>query len=147
MSVQNTYSENMVAGKVGAIVNTEHHSAVSRTVEDASLAFGVPVARGLNDDGCKAWVAGDAFFGVSVRERSLDANSPDAFPQYESARVMKSGVIWVQASLAVSAGDPVYVVNADGAWHNAADAARTVIPGAEWDSSTTAAGLAKVRLA
>lgn len=60
-------------------------------------------------------------------------------------RVITKGDIWVTASVAVAAGDPVYLTAA-GAFTNVATN-NTAINGARWDTSTTAAAqLAVVRL-
>lgn len=145
MATQTNYGDLGVA-YAGMVANTELANFVSRTVEDsAGLAFGVAVDRGSDDQGC-VFGAGGAFLGFSVRDRSLDANTPNKFGQYDSARIMTKGVIWVTASEAVDAGDPVYIVDATGALEKATDTGRTLIANATWDSSTTAAGLAKVRL-
>jgi uncharacterized hydantoinase/oxoprolinase family protein len=58
---------------------------------------------------------------------------------------MEEGVIWVMASVAVAVGDPVYYVPATGVLTNVATS-NTQIANAMWDSSTSGAGLAKLRL-
>src|SRR5690606_33541782 len=120
MAVQTTYSDTIRAGVPGQIVSTEPATLISRTVEDAAgIGFGVAVAQGTADKGCKAFGSGDtAILGITVRERSIDASDADEFGQYVDARVMTKGVVWVTASVAVNAGDPVYVVPATGAFAN-----------------------------
>lgn len=149
MAVQSTYSENARAAVPGQLVDTIPKTLLSRTVEDAGgLAFGIPVAQGVADRGIRAFTIGDTaakFIGITVRERSVDADY-DQFAQYDSARVLTHGAIWVLASVAVAAGDPVYVVPATGLFTNVATG-NVQLPNARFDTSTTAINqLAQVRL-
>ena len=146
------YAENMVAGVAGAIVNTEHKTLISRTVEDAAgIGFGKPVAQGTNDKGCKAVEAGDtAVLAITVLDRTTapSDSTPDTFAQYESARLMRDGVIWVVASGAVAAGDDVWVTLADGSFSNAdvgADGGLS-LPGCRWETSAADGGIAQLRV-
>ncbi len=156
-SVQTTYTETMRPAVAGMIANTEPCTLISRTVADAAgIGFGKvvqeAVANGTKDGQCTGdlnTAAMDAFkfLGVTVRERSLRAESPDTFVQYQSARIMRRGVIWVAVTGAVNAGEDVTVTLATGVLGTAAVAAGIVaIPNARWESSTTGAGLAKLRL-
>src|SRR5690606_16869272 len=87
------------------------------------------------------------FLGITVRERSVRPETPNKFAQYESARIMRKGVIWVETGGAVNAGDDVTVTVATGALGTTAVGAGVVaIPNARWESSTSGAGLAKLRL-
>jgi hypothetical protein len=153
MAVQTTYNETMVAGRAGAIVNTEPRTLISRTVEDAAgVALGLVVQQGAADDGCTAVLTGmtaSTYVGVTVLDRSRPAaDAPDTFGQYESARIMRSGVVWVTASGAVAAGDDATVTLATGAIGTAAVAAGVIaIPDARWDSSAADGEIAKLRLA
>ncbi|PVZ19931.1 MULTISPECIES: DUF2190 family protein [unclassified Pseudomonas] len=148
-AVQTTYTENMRRAVPGQIVDTIPKTLLSRTVEAAAgLGFGVPVIRGANDKGCRPAAAGDTsakVIGITVRERSLQAEA-DGFKQYDSARVMTKGAVWVQASVTVAAGDPVYFVPATGVWTNVATN-NVQVTNAVFDTSTTAANqVAQVRL-
>lgn len=149
MAVQTTYSENIRAGVPGQIVDMIPKTLISRDVEAAGgLGFGLPVARGVGDKGCRPFTTGDTaakFLGISVRERSLQAEA-NGFKQYDSARIMTKGAIWVTAAVAVTAGQPVYIVPATGALTNVATD-NLLIPGAVFDTSTTAVNqIAQVRL-
>lgn len=74
---------------------------ISRTVEDATpIGMGQPVSQGTDDRGCTAGAA--AFIGVTVNDY-INEN----FAQYEQARIMTQGTIWVRAAGTVAAGDPV----------------------------------------
>lgn len=148
MAVQSTYADNISAAKAGLRANMEPARLISRNVEDAAgIAFGLAVAQGTDDNGCKAFAAGDtAILGITTRERSTDPATPDVFAENESALIMTKGCIWVTASVAVDAGDPVYVIPATGAFAKTSASSAVQIAGARWDTSTTGAGLAVVRL-
>lgn len=145
-AVQNTYLENQPAGVQGAKVDMIPATLISRTVEDAAgIAFGIAVARGVNDEGCSAFGVGDtAILGITLLDRS--AGGPNSFLQYESARIMTKGSVWVTASVAVNDGDPVFVIPATGAFAKTNASSAVQIPNAVWDSTVAAPGLAKVRM-
>lgn len=139
-AIQTTYPEKLSKGRAGGIVNMELCNLISRNVETvAGIGFGVCVERGSDDKGCVVF-AGGTPLGITVREHSTNANTPDTFAQYDSARVMTKGPIFAVAVPQVAAGDPVYVVDADGTFHNAAAAGRTLYPNAQWEQSTSGAG-------
>jgi len=148
MSVQTTYLDNIPVAVAGQIANMVPATLISRNVEDAAgIGFGIAVAQGTADLGCKAFGSGDtAILGITARERSVDANTPDEFGENDTARIMTKGCIWVTASVAVNAGDPVYVIPATGAFAKTNASSAVQIAGARWDTSTTGAGLAIVRL-
>lgn len=140
--VQTTYAMGIAAAVAGLIANMEMKNIISRNVESAgSIEFGVPVARGATDDGCIPFVTGGKFLGIVALDRSVRASTPNGFGQYESARILTKGVIWVKAEVAVVAGEPV-TLTAAGKFSNTGG---TAIP-AVWDSSVGIGGLAKVRL-
>lgn len=140
MAIQTDYKTTLTPAVVGTQATMVPATIVSRNVEEPDgLAFGVPVSQGANENGVIAF-AGD-IVGITLLDRSAMG---DVFPRYSSARVMTEGDIWVTASVAVAAGDDVYVTPA-GAFTNIATS-NTAIAGARWDTSTTAAGLAVVRL-
>lgn len=156
-TVQSTYSETIGAARAGQIANEEPVVLISRTVADAAgIGFGKvvqeAVADGTKDGQCTADLDTadmDAykFLGITVRERSVRPETPNMFAQYESARIMRKGVIWVEVAGAVKAGEDVTVTLATGVLGTAAVAPGIIaIPNARWDSSTTGAGLAKLRL-
>ena len=146
-TVQNTYTTQSAA-RAGMIANMEEAiNLISRTVETAAgIAFGKIVQRGADDDGCKAIGDGSAtkYLGITVRTASRDANNPDLFAQYESARIATKGVVWVTAGASVAAGDPVYYTSA-GVITNASSG-NTLVPNAAFDSTAASGDLVKVRL-
>src|SRR5690606_30911647 len=149
MSVQDIYNATMSAAREGMIANTEPKTLISRTVETAAgIGLGLPAAQGTDDNGVIATASATAaILGITVRERSVRPETPNKFAQYESARIMTKGVIWVEVAGAVSAGEDVTVTLATGALGSTAVGAGIVaIPNARWESSTSGAGLAKLRL-
>lgn len=146
-AIQTSYPEKMDAGRAGGIVNTEHRNLISRTVETAEVGFGVPVMRGSTDSTCAKFAPfNPVFLGITVRERSTDANNPDVFRVGDSARIMTKGNIYALTPGAVAAGDLVYIVDADATFHNTAAAGRTLVPNAVWDKTVTAAELSVIAL-
>lgn len=157
MAVQTSYSENIRPAVAGMIANEEPAVIISRTIIDAAgVEFGKVVQEASTDGSTDGQCTADLdtadmdaykFIGITVRERSVRPETPNKFAQYESARIMRKGVIWVQASAAVTAGTDVTVTLATGALNSiAVGAGQVAIPNARWESSTTGAGLAKLRL-
>ena len=157
MAVQTTYSENIAAASAGMIANSEHADIISRTVADAAgIAFGKVVQEAATDGSKANQCTADldtsdmdayTFIGITVRDRSVRPETPSLFAQYESARIMRKGVVWVSVAGAVKAGQDVTVTLATGVLGTAAVATGIVaIPNARWESSTSGAGLAKLRL-
>ena len=138
------YKAEQDAGIAGAIVNTENKNIISRTVEDAAgIAFGLAVAQGVNDKGIRAVTTGDTdFVGITVLDRTAGDLINGKFVQYESARVLEEGVIWVEVTAAVKAGDAAAVDLATGKFNKAGAA----IAGARFETSAASGGLAQLRL-
>lgn len=147
MAVQTTYNATIDTARAGAIADMRGSTLISRTVEDAALAFGVPVSQGTNDKGCHLTKAGDNdIIGISVRERSLKADA-DSWAQYESARIMSKGAIWAVVTDAggVVAGDPVWVALATGAFSNAdAGGGGSLKINGRWETSAANGALAVI---
>lgn len=152
MSNQTVYNENIKPAVAGMKADETPATMISLNVEAAGgLAFGIAVSRGTDDYGCKAMGAGavaNDFIGFSVRERSIgDGN--DKFVQYDSARIMNKGAIWVVAGGAVVKGNPVFIVPATGKLDDANITAGTNVQlrNAYWETSAAADGdLAIVRM-
>lgn len=139
-AIQTTYTTTISKARAGFIANMTQCDLVSRNVENVGgIPFGFPVAQGATDKGAIPF-AGTKFLGFAVRERSTLVG--EQFSQYESARVMIKGPIWVNAAVAVAARDPVYVTSA-GLVTNVATA-NTAVPGATFTTSTTGAALAEI---
>lgn len=157
MAVQTSYSESIGAARAGMIANTEPCTLISRIIIDAAgVGFGKVVQEAATDGSKDGQCTADLdtadmdaykFLGITVRERSVNPETPNKFAQYESARIMRKGVIWVEVAGAVKAGEDVTVTLATGVLGSAAVGAGVVaIPNARWESSTSGAGLAKLRL-
>lgn len=137
MATQSTYSATQRPGLPGHVADQRAAVMRSVTVEAVGgLGFGLPVFQGTLDEAGRVKINADTitdFLGVSVRDRSVMEG--DGYKQYESARVMQTGPIWVTAAVQVAAGDPVAVTSA-GVWSNVAGTDGLVIPDARWDTST-----------
>ncbi|MNN68712.1 hypothetical protein D3C81_1844410 [compost metagenome] len=66
----------------------------------------------------------------------------EQYARYESARILKKGPITVTASVAVVAGDPVYLTPA-GAFTNVSTS-NVAIPNSRFDTSASAGALANI---
>lgn len=151
MAVQTVYNETIDAARAGARANMEPVDLISRTVETAAgVGFGKVVQQGTLDKGCSSVLTGmtaQTYLGVTMRERGVRPETPNAFAQYESALIMRKGVIWVEVAVAIATTDIVTVTLASGVIGKTAVGAGIVaIPNARWETSTTGAGLAQLRL-
>ncbi len=154
MALQTNYPDTQAKAIAGMPATMLPATEISRTVEGAAIAFGKAVEQGATDKSVKAF-AGGAYVGLAMLDRAasglsvtggqVTGRATDAFGVGESARIRTKGDLWVVAAVAVDAGDGVFLTAA-GAFTNV-EAGNTAIPGARWDTSTTAAGqLAAVRL-
>lgn len=151
MAVQTSYAANIRPAVAGQRANMEPVDLLSRTVEDAAgVGFGKIVQQGAADNGCTGDLTGmtdQTFLGITVRDRSVRVETPNLFAENESAQIMRKGVIWVEVDAAVTPASVPTVTLATGAIGDAAVAAGIVaIPNARFETSTTAAGLAQLRL-
>ena len=144
MAVQTAYSTTMSASRAGMIADMRGSTLVSYNTE-AALAFGVPVSKGTAAGQCKLTAAGATdIIGITVRDRSVSAGQ-DAYAQYDSARVMTEGAIWVTVTDAggVAAGDLVWVKKADGTFSNAdAGAGGSLKINGRWETAAANGALA-----
>ena len=148
-AVQTTFSATIPAGYLGMIADGEQvTNVISRVVDPASanpISFGDPVLQGASDQTVQTVSGGSgAFRGIAVRDPTLPPSAGDQYVAGLTAAVMTKGVIWVTAAVAVTAGQPVYFTSA-GVLTNLSTS-NTAVAGAMWDSTTTAAGLARLRL-
>lgn len=142
--VQTTYLDEMPIAKAGALADMATRTLISRTVEaSGGLAFGVPIEFTANNS-CKLFDGGTVH-GVSVLERSLSAGA-NAYVQYESARILTEGAIWVVAAQDVVAGDPVYVRPSNGDWQKDNTNSAVLYAGAVFETAASATGLARIRI-
>ena len=136
------YKSQPDVGVAGLIATTENRDIKSRTVEDAAgIAFGLAVAQGVNDKGIRAVKTGDTKF-VGITALDLSSRDDAKFVQHESARILKKGVIWVEVTEVVKAGDDVAVDLATGKFNKSG----AKYPNARFETSGVAGGLAQVEL-
>jgi len=142
-TIQSTYTATHARWAEGMALNSEPHVIVSRIAEDIEgIGFGKVCVQGTADNQVVDSEVTVKFSGIAV----LDPTQPaDIYAQYSTVNVMKKGVIVVQANEAVGVGDLVYYTPATGVLSKTATS-NTLIAGATWDSSTTAAGPAALRL-
>ena len=142
-TIQSTYTATHARWAEGLVLNSEPHVIVSRLAEDVEgIGFGKVCVQGTADNQVVDSEATVKFAGIAV----LDPTQPaDTYAQYATVAVMKKGVIVVQASEAVAVGDPVYYTPATGVLSKTSTS-NTLIAGATWDTSTSGAGLAALRL-
>ncbi|MDX0605226.1 DUF2190 family protein [Sinorhizobium medicae] len=142
-AIQTTYSATHARWIEGMNLNMEPSVVVTRLAEDVEgIGFGKVCVQGTADNQVVDSEATAKFAGIAV----LDTTRPSGkYDQYDNVSVMKKGVIVVQASVAVAVGDAVYYVPATGVLTNVSTG-NTLIPNAQWDTSTAGAGLAALRL-
>ncbi|MDX0449109.1 DUF2190 family protein [Sinorhizobium medicae] len=142
-AIQTTYSATHARWIEGMNLNMEPSVVVTRLAEDVEgIGFGKVCVQGTADNQVVDSEATAKFAGIAV----LDTTRPSGkYDQYDNVAVMKKGVIVVQASVAVAVGDAVYYVPATGVLTNVSTG-NTLIPNAQWDTSTAGAGLAALRL-
>lgn len=142
-AIQTTYAAAHARWVEGMVLNMEAATIVSRIAEDVEgIGFGKVCVQGTADTHVVDSEATVKFAGLAV----LDITRPTGkYEQYDTVAVMKKGVIVAAASEAVAVGDPVYYTPATGVLSKT-PTSNTLIAGAQWDTSTSGAGLAAVRL-
>lgn len=144
-AIQTTYAAQHARWVKGMVLDMEAATIVTRVAEDAEgIGFGEVGVQGTLDNQVVDSEATVKFTGIAV----LDLTRPTGkYEQFDNVALMKKGVIVVQASVAVAVGDPVYYVPSTGVLTNVSNSnANTLIAGAQWDTSTSGAGLAALRL-
>lgn len=142
-TIQSTYNATHARWYEGMVLNQEPADIVTRVAEDVEgIGFGKVAVQGTADNQVVDSEATVKFVGIAVADPGQPA---DIYAQYANVAVMKRGVIVVQASEAVAVGDPVYYTPASGVLSKTSTS-NTLIAGAQWDTSTSGAGLAALRL-
>lgn len=145
-------------GYAGEIVDT--NPVISQSlINDQTIAvdFGVAVARSAADGTCKAPAAdADKIIGISIRHAirpaSTDGNNTVNYAKNDAVPILKDGFIYVLAYENTTRGDGVISVTAQNGklgstTGGAAGAGRVAVPGATWETSTTAGQIGIVRIA
>lgn len=146
MTVQSTYTEDLTVLTLGAVANHEASNVISRKVETpAGVSFGDAVMQGAADDGCIASEASGVFIGVVKRDQTVSPDNPNGLAQNDVASIVDQGVVVVEASVQVAAGESAYIVEASGAFTNTDNTGANPLVG-RWVSSAAATGLAKLKL-
>lgn len=152
MALQSTITQFQKPGARGLIAKAEARNLISRSLKvgSAAMLFGVPVYRnGVVDDSVSI-VAGDGdFLGLSRRSGvGSPLNVPvDSYAAGDEIPIMMEGVMWVETADAVVVGVPANYNPVTGLWTDAAVAGDIIaVPGVEFDTNTSAAGLAIVRV-
>ncbi|WP_270374973.1 structural cement protein Gp24 [Marinicauda sp. Alg238-R41] len=123
--VQSTYAAGMSAAIAGLIANMEQANVVTRQVQDTGgIGFGKAVFQGTAD-GEITETASALFVGVTVKDVTVDNATADTYALTANAGVLESGVIWVTAGDAVTAGAAVSVA-ADGNFEADASGNQTI---------------------
>lgn len=148
-AVQTSFSATLTAGAPGMIADGEQvTNVISRIVDPATanpINFGEPVLQGASDQTVQSVNGGTgAYRGIAVRDPTLPPSAGDQYTATITAAVMTKGVIWVTAAVAVTAGQPVYFTPTAALTN--ISTSNTAIANAIWESTTAAAGLAKLRL-
>jgi len=163
MATQTTYLDNIPQAVRGAPATMLNGPLISRTVETAPIGFGLCVSQGTADKGCKAFGSGDtaaSILGITLLDRSaagltvsggqVTGSTVDSFGVGDSARIAAVGSgrdVWVTATVAVVAGNPVFVRPSNNTFQPTNANSAIQIPGARFDTSADAGALAVVRLA
>lgn len=147
ITVQSTYSNSVPTGYAGMVYDGEVSNRISRTVEDsAGIAFGTACFRGAGNHGTTATPSANKFLGVAIADAGQVpglGETADTIAQNRTIALLNEGVIWVNAAVAVNAGDAAYVTSA-GAFTNVATS-NTALP-AHFDATISAAGLVPLRV-
>lgn len=148
MATQTTYKTTLDAGRPGHVADMRGSVIVSRTVDNTTLAFGVPVSQGTTDKSCHLTTTGDTnIIGFTVRDRSVAAGQ-DNYAQRDSAAIMTQGAIWATVTDAggVVAGDDVWVKLSDGTLSNAdvGSSGSIKATGCRWETSAANGGVAVI---
>lgn len=148
--VQNTFSETFAAGFPGQVANGETSNRLSRTVEDAAgIAFGKAAFRGTGDHGVTATpsATAGAFMGITIADHGImplpGGAAADIYPQYSTAGLLESGVIWVLAGSNTTDGAIVYVTS--GGAFTATSSGNTAIP-AVFDDTVSSGAVVRLRV-
>ena len=143
-------------GYAGQIVDT-NPVTIATLINDQATAidFGVAVARSAADNTCKAPAAdGDKIVGISVRHaiRPADSSNNVNYAQKDAVPVLRDGFVYATAYENAARGDGVISVTAQNGklgstTGGAAGAGRVAVPGATWETTTTAGQIGIVRIA
>jgi hypothetical protein len=152
----NTYGGKLMdLGYAGQPADFNNVVADTKVNEDAiAIDFGVAVCRGSTPDTCQAQQAdGDKIIGISMKSVTMVADSSGNvnYAQKAAVPIMREGFIYAVAYQNVVVGDDVIAVTAQngklsGTTAGAAGAGRIAVPGAKWESTTSAGEVGLIRI-
>jgi hypothetical protein len=148
-AIQTTYAQTILPAYEGMIADSREQTVLSMIVETAAgIGFGKVCVQGTADRQVRISEAVKAFRGISLAshfatEKAGLQGTLDAYSQYDNIPVLTAGAIWVLASVAVAAGQPVYYVPATGVITNVLTS-NTLSPNSMFETSTTGSGLAVI---
>ncbi len=147
---QATFSEQMRQGFPGMVNRMVDYNAVTRSAEGGNI----PAARAVSQSAAadiNAVIGGTlvGFIGITILDPTVvnpvGSSVPvDAYAQYTNMGILTKGEIFVTATVATTAGDPVHFGAADGVLTNTG--AIGPIPGARWKHTRAANDLNVVQL-
>ena len=142
-SVQDTYTQFHGRALEGMVPNGELNNIVSRVVENSGgIGFGKAAFYGTVEDSCRAAAASAVFLGVTVLDRTQPA---DLYAKGATAGVLTQGPVWVLVTEAVTVGSAAYYTAADGTFSDTSTG-NVAVPGGRFETATSGAGLALLRL-
>lgn len=154
----NDYQARHEEGYEGQRIDFQLVNITSKTIEGANVAFGRAVVRGTGDEQVVLpSAAGEDFMGIT-EYTSAGLVQVDGSHEYEvnrEANILDLGPIYVYTETAVVPGDSVFFrhtagiapLDIVGRFRNDADTANAdQIPGATFESTTAAGGIAKIKL-
>jgi hypothetical protein len=107
--MQTTFNEQLTEAFAGAEADVGPSEVVSARQESATtLAFGLLVAQGSDDDGCTIFADEAVPLGVLLHSHATSAYADTGVIQGEVASVMRKGRVWVSVEDAVDVGAPAY---------------------------------------
>ena len=138
MSIQDTYTEGMKAPPPGTLTGSgETIDSFTGNAETDGIPFGRAVSRGtVATHGDNAVILGGTtalFRGVSIRDVTVKAGNDDEYKEYDNVGVLRKGEIWLEPSVAITAGDPVHFNGTTGVFTNTGGIGP--IKGARWQTS------------
>lgn len=141
------YANAMTAGYPGALADMVAKELVSLSLAgETPLPFGEMAAYGTVRDTCRPTQAGDTaanICGLAVMDRG--ARGDDAFTQYESVRLLKSGRAWVPCTGQPANGAAVYYHPGTKVFSSASATGNFLVPFARFVRSE-AAGMAVLEM-
>lgn len=144
-------------GYAGQITHEVHMADMDSKINESATAidFGIAVARGTTSDNTCKVIAADADLpiGLTVRlpNRPADASGNVNYAQRDSVPILKNGWMFAVPFENVGRGAQVLSITAQGGklgstTGGAAGAGRVAVPGAYWETTTTAGQVGKVRI-